>query len=177
MAKGMKGQTEGPGGAPGGKSRDGNSGSDGAEPGPSNQSKAARTNSPQAGQAGDGSGAPIQSPEAPATAAGPGSGNPKQIADRLFKPEEAAPDRDKNKRSAEASGGGSEGAPAGNADRLGKTGRSPDKDDSEVMTRTEKEAAANLRHAVQRIKADRERRGEPVQRDAGSSAPETKRDW
>jgi hypothetical protein len=55
----------------------------------------------------------------------------------------------------------------------------PDFDNPEAITSpTEREAVLKLQQAVQRIKANRERRGNtPVRPGPGSASGDTKRDW
>jgi len=66
----------------------------------------------------------------------------------------------------------------GRGARLGKANRVPDIDNIEaVVDPVEREAAKKLQQAVQRIKANRERRNSPVRGGPGSSTPEPRRDW
>ena len=120
----------------------------------------------------------MESPDAPATAVGRSSGTAKESADTLFKQSDGAPYPDKDKPATGTLSGAKDGRPTGRAERLGATGRVPDQDDPDKnLNRAEQDAAVKLRQAVQRIKADRERRGEPVRGGTGSADTETKRDW
>ena len=134
----------------------------------------------QSAPAGNGSGVATDAPnDAPANGGGHSSPVPKETTGRLFQPETSPPNSSPNKNSTGASSGAQDGPLGGSATRLGKTGRVPDFHNLEAITNpTEREAALKLQQAVQRIKANRERRSNgPVRPGNGSPGADTKRDW
>jgi len=71
-------------------------------------------------------------------------------------------------------GGVEGGSRAGNGTKLGKPNHVPDLDTTGAV---EREAAQKLQQAIERIKANRERRARPTRSGAGSAPTETRRDW
>jgi hypothetical protein len=95
---------------------------------------------------------------------------------QLFKPQ-TAPASAKPNPTGSASGS-SEGPIGGLATRLGKASKVPDIDDIDAIADpTEREAAKKLLQAVQRIKANRDRRSNPSKGWRGAAGSDTRRDW
>jgi hypothetical protein len=66
----------------------------------------------------------------------------------------------------------------GRAKKLARSGKVPDIDDIDAIADpTERKAAQKLQQAVQRIKANRDRRANPVHGGPGSAESDTRRDW
>jgi hypothetical protein len=134
----------------------------------------------QSARIGNGPGVARDTPnEAAANGGGQPSSVPKETTGKLFKPATSPPSNSAGRSSTGASSGDQDGPLGGRATRLGKTGRVPDFDNPDAITSpTEREAVLKLQQAVQRIKANRERRGNtPVRPGSGSPGTDTKRDW
>jgi hypothetical protein len=181
MAKGSDGKTSGPGGQPANVPGQGDQGGLGTTAGRQKSQDLARSSQPtsESGRTSNGVGVATDSPaEAPANGAGQPSRKPKETTARLFQPGPTPPSTPKNKPVAGAASGDQDGPLGGSATRLGKTGKVPDVDDIDAIADPkEREAALKLRQAVQRIKANRERRGNPTRGGSGSSQSPTRRDW
>jgi hypothetical protein len=111
----------------------------------------------------------------PGTGEGQPSPAPKEITGRLFQPATDPRNLPKDKSTQGAASGDRDGPLGGSATRLGQTGRVPDFEN--IKEPVERDAALKLQQAVQRIKANRERRGNPVRGGSGSPVNETRRDW
>ena len=171
----------GPGGEPADKPGAGDGGR-GTTAGGSKGQDSAQSNAStnQSDRTGNGPGVARDTPnEAPANGGGKPSSVPKETTGKLFQPATSPPSNSTSTNSTGASSGDRDGPLGGSAMRLGKTGRVPDFDNLEAITSpTEREAVLKLQQAVQRIKANRERRGNsPVRPGSGSPGTDTKRDW
>jgi hypothetical protein len=95
---------------------------------------------------------------------------------KLFQPMTSTP---VNGGTAGASEGGEQATSnGGRGVKLGKASRVPDIESIDaIVDPVEREAAQKLQQAVQRIKANRERRNSPARGGPGSSASEPRRDW
>src|SRR5262249_10655668 len=175
------GKTSGSGGEPSDKPGAGDRGRGTAAGGSKGQESAqSNVSTNQSARTGNGSGVARDTPnETPANGWGQPSSVPKETTGKLFQPATSPPSNSTSTSSTGASSGDRDGPLGGRATRLGKTGRVPDFDNLEAITSpTEREAVLKLQQAVQRIKANRERRGNsPVRPGAGSPAADTKRAW
>jgi hypothetical protein len=143
--------------------------------------KPGKEQKPEPGKPGHGQGIADAAP--PPNPAPGGAGQPTEASQetlsKLFQPQSAPAGNKPPDDKGAAAGGTQEGPTAGSSSRLGKSGKAPDlKDIDSIADPVEREAARKLQQAVQRIKANRDRRIMPARGGKGdATSTDTRRDW
>jgi hypothetical protein len=143
--------------------------------------KPGKEQKPEPGKPGHGQGIADAAPP-PNTPPG-GAGHPTESSQetlaKLFQPQTAPAGNKPPDDKGAAAGGSQEGPMAGSSTKLGQSGKAPDlKDVDSIADPVEREAARKLQQAVQRIKANRDRRVVPARSGKGdATATDTRRDW
>jgi hypothetical protein len=185
LAKGDKGTSAGPNDqakeTPGAGEKTGPNGAGIGKTKGDKPAKPGQEQMPEPGQPGKGRGI---GPTPPPPGEQPkGAGHPSDVSDntvaKLFQPETTPPIGAKpTDQRGVAQGGSIEGAGAGSSPRLGKGGKALDVNDVDAIADpVEREAARKLQMAVQRIKANRDRRIVPNPSGRGDASKDGRRDW